>query len=97
MQVLSQQQAAAAVPQWEYLSQRGGCIQRTFVFKDFVQAFGFMAQLALQAEARNHHPEWDNVYNRVHILLTTHDANGLTAKDTELAQIADTIAQQFGV
>ena len=66
------------------------------MFADFVQAFGFMTQLALHAEKMNHHPEWSNVYNRVNIVLTTHDAGGLTERDITLARLADGLAQQFG-
>lgn len=58
---------------------------RSFRFSDFVQAFGFMSQVALIAERMNHHPEWFNVYNRVDIKLTTHDANGISEKDFALA------------
>lgn len=61
-------------------------IKRTFTFKDFNEAWGFMARVALKAEQMNHHPEWFNVYNRVEVLLATHDANGVTALDIELAQ-----------
>ena len=60
-------------------------LQRQFVFKDFVEAFGFMSRVALLAEAMNHHPEWSNVYNRVDIHLTTHDASGITERDFALA------------
>jgi 4a-hydroxytetrahydrobiopterin dehydratase len=60
-------------------------LQRQFVFRDFVEAFGFMSRVALLAEAMNHHPEWSNVYNRVNIKLTTHDAGGITARDFTLA------------
>lgn len=60
-------------------------LQRAFVFKDFVEAFGFMSRIALLAEAMNHHPEWSNVYNRVEIYLTTHDAQGITDLDFTLA------------
>ena len=60
-------------------------IEKEFEFKDFVEAFGFMARVALLAEKANHHPEWSNVYNKVHIRLTTHDAGGVTAKDFKLA------------
>lgn len=60
---------------------------REFVFKNFIEAFGFMSQVALLAEVRNHHPNWSNVYNRVNIELTTHDAgNTITERDIELAQ-----------
>ncbi|NOT40240.1 MAG: 4a-hydroxytetrahydrobiopterin dehydratase [Alphaproteobacteria bacterium] len=61
-------------------------IVKTFVFGDFVQAFGFMTKAALVAERMDHHPEWSNVYKTVNVLLTTHDAGGLTMKDIELAR-----------
>lgn len=60
-------------------------IEKDFAFKDFVEAFGFMAQLAILAEKHNHHPEQFNVYNKVHIRLSTHDAGGLTDLDFQLA------------
>ena len=97
MQPLTTDQiASAALPDWSYSSERGGCLSRNFVFADFVQAFGFMTQLALHPEKMNHHPEWSNVYNRVNIVLTTHDAGGLTERDITLARLADGLAQQFG-
>lgn len=58
---------------------------REFKFKDFIEAFGFMTKVALVAQQTNHHPEWYNVYNKVKICLTTHDAGGITEKDVELA------------
>ena len=61
-------------------------LYRRFVFADFVEAFGFMSRVALHAESMDHHPEWSNVYNRVEIYLTTHDAGGITERDFELAQ-----------
>lgn len=61
-------------------------LTRHFIFKNFVEAFGFMTQVALLAEAMNHHPEWSNVYNRVDIHLTTHDVGGLSEQDFSLAQ-----------
>ena len=64
-------------------------IRRTFRFRDFSEAWGFMARVALLAEAQDHHPEWSNVWNRVEILMTTHDANGLSARDLRLAQAID--------
>lgn len=60
-------------------------IEKEFQFKDFVEAFGFMARVALLAEKANHHPEWSNVYNKVHVRLTTHDVGGVTDRDFELA------------
>lgn len=67
-------------------------LQREFTFKDFTEAFGFMTRVAFAAEAANHHPEWTNVYNRVSIRLTTHDAgNTVTEKDRQLAAVIDDI------
>lgn len=68
-------------------------IVKTFVFADFVQAFGFMTKVALVAERMDHHPEWSNVYKTVNVLLTTHDAGGLTVKDVELARAMETAAR----
>ena len=81
-----------ARPDWRHETGRGGLIAREFKFHDFAQAFGFMAQIAVIAESRNHHPEWFNVYNRVQVTLTTHDAGGLTMKDIELARTMDRVA-----
>ncbi|MDE0942000.1 MAG: 4a-hydroxytetrahydrobiopterin dehydratase [Alphaproteobacteria bacterium] len=67
-------------------------IEKSFVFKDFNAAFGFMSRIALKAEAMNHHPEWRNVYNKVHIVLTSHDVNGLSERDVTLAGFIDQIA-----
>ena len=64
-------------------------ITREFVFKDFNRAFAFMTQVALAAEKADHHPEWSNVYNKVRVTLTTHDAGGVTQKDLDLARFAD--------
>ena len=61
-------------------------LYRHFVFDDFVEAFGFMSRVALLAEAMDHHPEWSNVYNRVEIHLTTHDAGGISERDFALAE-----------
>jgi 4a-hydroxytetrahydrobiopterin dehydratase len=73
---------------WVY-DQRTDAITHDFKFKDFSEAFGFMARVALLAESAGHHPEWSNVYNKVTITLTTHDAGGLTARDVELAEAID--------
>lgn len=67
-------------------------IARRFRFADFTEAFGFMARVALQAEKLNHHPDWSNIYNRVDVRLSTHDAGGLTERDMELARIIDSLA-----
>jgi len=71
----------------------GKKISKTFEFKDFKEAFGFMTQVALKAEQMNHHPEWFNVYNKVKIELTTHDAGGVTEKDHELSKFIDSIVK----
>ena len=84
--------ALAALPHWT-LSADTLAINRTLVFADFAQAFGFMARVALVAEKADHHPEWFNVYNRVEIRLTTHDAGGLSARDVALAQAIDGFAR----
>lgn len=74
---------AAELPGWTL---DGEHLKRSFAFADFNQAWGFMARVALLAEAQDHHPEWFNVWNRVDIALTTHDAGGLSARDVRLAQ-----------
>jgi 4a-hydroxytetrahydrobiopterin dehydratase len=84
-----------ALTPWTYSADRGGLIRREFVFADFVQAFGFMTQVALLAEKQNHHPEWTNVYNRVSVTLTTHDADGLSMNDIDLARAMDAISTTF--
>jgi 4a-hydroxytetrahydrobiopterin dehydratase len=72
-------------------------IARTFVFKDFNEAFGFMTRAALIAEKNDHHPEWRNVYKTVEVILATHDAGGVTTRDIELAKAMNAIAGQLGV
>ena len=86
--------AAAALAQLKGWSAGSGrdCIVKTFKFKDFVEAFGFMTRVALAAEKADHHPEWFNVYNRVEVLLTTHDADGVTQRDIDLAKFMDAAA-----
>ncbi len=71
-------------------------IAKTFTFKDFNEAFGFMTRAALIAEKRDHHPEWRNVYKTVEVVLSTHDAGGVTARDIELASAMNAIASQLG-
>lgn len=83
--------ALAALPKWQYDAEAGG-IRRSFTFANFVEAFGFMTSAALEAEKADHHPEWSNVYNRVNILLTTHDADGLSQRDIALAGKIDALA-----
>ena len=72
-------------------------IARTFIFKDFSEAFGFMSRSALAAEKKDHHPEWKNVYKTVEVVLATHDAGGVTRLDIELAKTMNAIARQLGV
>jgi 4a-hydroxytetrahydrobiopterin dehydratase len=78
--------ALADVPGW---IRNGDGIDRAYKFADFVEAFAFMTRVALLAEKADHHPEWSNVYNRVEIRLTTHDAGGLSARDFALAKAID--------
>jgi 4a-hydroxytetrahydrobiopterin dehydratase len=82
---------AERLPGWRPVEGRDA-IQKTFKFKDFSEAFGFMTRAALVAEKMNHHPEWFNVWNSVRIDLTTHDAGGITAKDFELAAAMERLA-----
>ena len=82
---------AAALPGWAMVAGRDA-IRREFRFADFSAAWGFMARVALLAEAQDHHPEWSNVWNRVEITLTTHDAGGLSARDLRLATAIDVLA-----
>ncbi len=77
--------ALAGLPDWS-LRDDGLAIMRRFKFADFSEAFAFMTRVALLAEKVNHHPEWANVWNRVDITLTTHDANGLSKRDVDMAQ-----------
>ena len=83
--------ALATLGGWSLVDGRDA-ITRTYTFQDFSQAFGFMARCALKAEALDHHPEWFNVYNKVEVTLSTHDAGGLTERDLELARFMDSIA-----
>ncbi len=83
--------AFAALPGWTYEPTRDA-ITKSFRFTDFVEAWGFMSRVAILAEKADHHPEWFNVYNRVDVLLTTHDCNGLSARDVTLAQAMDAVA-----
>ena len=80
----------ADLPAWTVDRERGA-ISRSFRFQDFAQAFGFMSQMALVSEKMDHHPEWFNVYNRVDVTLTTHDANGLSTRDIAWATRADAV------
>lgn len=75
---------------WEMVPERDA-IRKTFVFKNFVEAFGWMTRAALWAEKWDHHPEWDNVYKTVNVVLTTHDVGGLSALDAKLARKMDSL------
>ncbi len=83
--------ALAALPAWAAAPDRDA-ITRTYRFADFSEAFGFMARAALVAEKMDHHPEWTNVYDKVTVVLTSHDAGGVTARDIRLAEAMDRIA-----
>jgi 4a-hydroxytetrahydrobiopterin dehydratase len=83
--------ALAGLGGWSVVETRDA-ITKSYLFKDFSEAFGFMTRVALLAEKADHHPEWSNVYNRVVIALTTHDAGGLTKRDIDLAKAIDGIA-----
>lgn len=86
--------ALARLPGWQALEGARDAIQRTFRFKDFNEAFGFMTRVALRADQLDHHPEWFNVYNRVDVILTTHDADGVTDLDVSLASFMDEASGQ---
>jgi 4a-hydroxytetrahydrobiopterin dehydratase len=85
----------AAMPAWT-LADDALSMARSYQFADFSAAFAFMTQVALAAEKANHHPEWFNVYNRVDVRLTTHDAGGLTERDLALAAVAEAAARALG-
>jgi 4a-hydroxytetrahydrobiopterin dehydratase len=85
-------EALKRLPAWSAVEGRDA-IARTFQFKDFNAAFGWMTRMALAAEKLDHHPEWFNVYNRVEVLLTTHDADGVTELDVKLAGLMDAAAE----
>jgi 4a-hydroxytetrahydrobiopterin dehydratase len=82
--------ALAQLPEWTSRAD-GLAIERQLKFRDFSEAFAFMARVALLAEKHDHHPEWSNVYNRVAITLTTHDAGGLSQRDVKLARAIDAL------
>jgi 4a-hydroxytetrahydrobiopterin dehydratase len=82
--------ALAALPDWS-TAREGKAIERTVRFGDFSEAFAFMTRVALLAEKADHHPEWFNVYNRIEITLTTHDAGGLSQRDVAMAKAIDSL------
>jgi 4a-hydroxytetrahydrobiopterin dehydratase len=81
-------------PDWRLVKDRDA-ITRHFHFKDFVEAFAFISAVALLAERADHHPEWTNIFNRVEIILTTHDAGGLSERDAAMATRIDALARIF--
>jgi 4a-hydroxytetrahydrobiopterin dehydratase len=83
--------ALASVPKWREVPGRDA-ITRSLAFADFNAAWGFMTRVAMAAEKADHHPEWSNVYNKVEIVLSTHDAGGLSDKDVALAKLIDSLA-----
>ena len=85
------EEALAALPGWTHEAERDA-IRKRFTFRDFGEAFAFMTRVALEAEKADHHPDWSNVWNKVDILLTTHDAGGLTARDVALAHRIEALA-----
>ena len=89
-------EALKSLPGWSALPGERDAIQRTFRFGDFNAAFGFMTRVAIMADKLDHHPEWFNVYNRVEVTLATHDADGVTALDVELASFMNQAAQSVG-
>jgi len=91
---LERAEALASLPGWCHDAERDA-IAREFEFRDFVAAFSFMTAVAIHAEKADHHPEWSNIYNKVSILLTTHDADGLTSKDAALADVITRLASSF--
>lgn len=86
----------ASLPGWSH-DLDGKAIRRSFKFRDFGEAFGFMTQVALAAEKADHHPEWSNVWNRVDVALTTHSDGGITRKDLDLAKRIDGIAARLAL
>ncbi len=84
------EQLLADHPAWE-LTREGKAIQRTLQFDNFSEAWGFMNRVALLAESHDHHPEWFNVYAKVEITLTTHDAGGLSTRDANMARAIDAL------
>ena len=99
-EILTEAEIDAAIKQLDGWAVRtaGGqpALEKTYVFSGFNAAFGFMSRIALAAERANHHPEWQNVYNTVHIRWTTHASGGVTNLDLKLAQKSDVIARDLG-
>jgi len=92
---LAREKALAGLKGWTKVRGRDA-IEKTYRFKDFNEAFGWMTRVALAADKADHHPEWANVYNRVEVVLTTHDADGLSERDIALAKLMDKWAGKAG-
>ena len=92
----ARQTALASLKHWKKVGGRDA-ITKEYRFKDFNEAFGFMSRVAIKADQMDHHPEWFNIYNRVEVTLTTHDANGVSERDIALAKFMDGIAGRKAV
>jgi len=88
---IERDQALLALPEWTYVEDRAA-LHRRLVLEDFSAALGLMVRIGIEAEKADHHPEWFNVYNKLDIWLTTHDAGGLSGKDLALARVIDRLA-----
>jgi 4a-hydroxytetrahydrobiopterin dehydratase len=95
-QTIDPTEALKDLPKWRNPGGDRPAIQRRIEFADFNAAFGFMTRVALLADKVDHHPEWSNVYNRVEVLLTTHDAGGVTDRDLDMARFIDEAAAALG-
>lgn len=96
LQALDLTEVLAGLPDWTAAEGDRPAIKRALKFDDFNAAFAFMTAVALRADKMDHHPEWSNVYNRVEILLTTHDAGGVTDNDKQMAGFIDSTAARLG-
>jgi len=92
---LTEEELRSALPTLRGWEIRSGKLHREYRFSDFAHAFGFMATAAVLIEKKNHHPEWSNVYNRVSVDLISHDVNGITRRDVELAETLENIAAKL--
>ena len=95
MKKLTPDEIASAISALSGWSVAHGKLHREYIFADFIHAFGFMATAAIAIEKMNHHPEWFNVYNKVTVDLTSHDAGGITEKDVHLAKTLETLAKNL--
>jgi len=96
-QKIGAEAALKELPKWTKAEGPRDAVVRSFRFSDFTAAFGWMTRMALMAEKLDHHPEWFNVYNRVDVTLTTHDADGVTELDVRLAKMMDSAARVAGM